>query len=134
MKKTIDNIRIWASFNGGLVSIIILLSILIIAYYQINSKRQIFSSQEYTEEVVLNNIRFDKVYSSNIYNTKRKLDKIIFDVDYRYLSKNYKATTIVYWEYITPKLEYVLEKRTLEKLFVKCNKNNPEQIMVFVKE
>lgn len=130
--KIISKIKTWLSFNKEVVGIIVVLSIVMLIYYQINSKRQEFETKVYTEQVKLKKLEFDKIYSSDIYNVKRKLDKIIFEIDYEYQDKDYQNSTILYWEFVTPELEKILKKRDFEKLIVKCNKDNPEQIMVYI--
>jgi len=130
--KIISKIKTWLSFNKEVVGIIVVLSIVMLIYYQINSKRQEFETKVYTEQVKLKKLEFDKIYSSDIYNVKRKLDKIIFEIDYEYQDKDYQNSTILYWEFVTPELEKILEKRDFEKLIVRCNKDNPEQIMVYI--
>lgn len=134
MTKLIERIKTWIFFNNDLISVIVILSILVIVYYQINSKREVLDSIDYTEIVKLKGLEFEKFYTTNFYSTERKLDKIVFDIDYEYQNKVYQNKTILYWEYITPKFEAILKNRNFERLIVKCNKTNPNQTMVYLVE
>ena len=87
-------------------------------FYGFHTNRNNYSAKTYTEIVKPTNIKFEKIYSSNFYNVNIKIDRIIFEAEYEYENRKYQSKAILYWEFISPKLESILDNNEIEKLVV----------------
>ena len=131
--KPMDRLRYSDHFQADLWKCIAATLLFVGCYWYFTKSRRYIDLTAYTIEVELIRLDYQKVYAlPESYPTKQKLDKIIFELEYFYKNKKYQAKSTRYWEYLTPKFKRILEKGTLENLTVKCKKDAPEAVMVFV--
>ena len=124
--------RTWISFNSSVIACLISLVIFVPLYYHFSKSYRKVDLQTYTEKVELISIEHKTIQSlPEIYPTKSRIDKILFNVEYVYEGVRYNSIINVYWEYITPDLENVIFSNELEKLIIKCKKESPGEAMVF---
>lgn len=133
--NTIDEIKDWFYFNKDLLIAISTALIFGFGYWILTKSNRQIDFKSYNNEVQLIHLNYEKSYSlPEIYSTKQKLDKIIFDLEYLHNNINFKSKAVVYWEYLTPKFEKIIEDKEFDKLIVKCKNNFPEEAMVFIKK
>jgi len=129
----IDEIKFWIDINSGRIMVFsVLLLILFYGYFSHNNRKVNF--QEYTTEVELINFNYEKSYSlPNFYSTEPKLDRIIFNLTYFHKRIKYESKAVVYSQYISPQFEKIIENKEFDNLIVRCKKETPKEVMIFIK-
>ena len=133
--KDFSEIKDWFFFNRAAITTLITSVVFLLIYFAFTRGSRKVNLSDYTEQVELISIKYEKVNSlPALYSTEEKLDRIVFDLKYIYNNKVIESTTNVYWEYCTPKIVNILDYNQLEKLTVRCKKERPDQAMIFVKD
>ena len=131
----ISELKEWIAFNKTIIGCVLSVLILFVLYYTITTSYRSIELNDYTESVNILNIEYDRInFLPGIYSTEQKLDKIVFEIDYEYDGEKYESISNMYWEYVNPSLERILDSNELDKLQVKCKKGQPEDVMVFIDE
>lgn len=129
-----DEIRFWIETNSDRIMIFIIMIFIFLYGYISQSYRQT-DFYEYTSKVELVNFDYEKSYAlPDFYSTNQKLDKIIFDLTYFHNGVKYESKSVVYNKYLTPQFERIIENKEMDRLVVKCKKEAPDEVMIFVKK
>ena len=106
--------------------------IFLFLYFSFTRSYRSINFEDYTEVVDVISIKQEKIYSlPDFYSTKQKLDRIIFEVSYRYKGEQYNSKSIIYWEFLPPSLERIIDKKDWAKLEVRCKQKYPDEVMIF---
>jgi len=130
----IEKVRSFGSFFVKILIYISIALVFVIGYFHFTKSYRQIDLESYTSEVELTDIKYEKKYQlPGLYSTKQELDKIVFDLEYFYKDRKYKSKAIIYWENVPLGMERIIDNNEIEKLIVKCNNEEPEKVMVFVK-
>ena len=131
--KNLSSLKDTFQLNPNLIGIFISLFIFVCIYWYAKDNSRKINYSEYTEEVELVTLDFEKTFiNEGFYTTKVKLDKILFELNYKFEDQLYHSNSVLYWEQITPKLLMALDKNELHKIKLMCKSNNPKDVAVML--
>lgn len=128
-----DKLRTWYYLNDHIIIPFVIVIILGLTLFKVNQTRSI-DLTTYSENVELVNIDYKKLMTApRMFSHDIKVDKYVFNLEYRYKNQSYQSKSVLFGEYLSPPLLLELEKHTTQNLIVKCSRANPEKAMVFLK-
>jgi len=109
-----------------------ILIILLLIFIKCSGTTKGIDFKAYTNPVEVMAINANKKYAKQMYGVK--LDRIVFEIAYTYNQREYESNVTMHWQYLSPKLIEIVDKKAFEKLIVKCKNNTAKEVMIFVKD